>query len=114
MQPWWTDNYFGVWLGVAYAIAAVIIASACAWFIYRGERREIVRRTVMSATALGAAALVACLAAFATGQHFRVWYPLAMMGGASVLTLVPNLIALDWLYRRHDNRRLAAEELRRS
>lgn len=114
MQPWWTDNYFGVWLGVAHAGAVVVMAIACGWFIYRGERRETVRRILIGVTAFGAVALVTGLVALATAQHFRVWYPLLMMGGMSVLTLFPNLIALDWLYRRSDSRRLAAEEFRRS
>jgi hypothetical protein len=113
MTAWWTDNFFGVWLGVGHAAIVVVLASASAWFIYHGQRQQLVTRTIMAMTAFGAACLAASLLAVAQGQHFRVWYPLMMMGGISVLTCLPNLMALDWLYRRHDARRLAAEELRR-
>ncbi len=114
MTAWWTDNFFGVWLGVGHAIIVACLGMACAWFIYHGQKRQLVTRIVTGASAFGVLCLAACLLALLQGQPFRVWYPLAMMGGMSVLMWVPNLIALDWLYRRHDSRRLAAEELRRS
>ena len=97
-----------------HAIVAVILGSASGWFVYHGHRRELVTRTLTVMSAFGAVCLAACILAVMQGQHFRVWYPLAMMGGISVVTWLPNLMALDWLYRRHDARRLAAEELRRS
>lgn len=114
MAAWWTDNFFGVWLGVGHAIVAVILASASAWFVYHGQRRALVTRTLTVMSIFGAVCLAASILAVLQGQHFRVWYPLAMMGGISILTWLPNLMGLDWLYRRHDARRLAAEELRRS
>ena len=114
MTAWWTDTFFGVWLGIGHAIIVAGLAAVCAWFIYHGQRRRLVTRIIMATSAFGVFCLAACGIALLQGQPFSVWYPLAMMGGMSVIMSGPNLVALDWLYRRHDSRRLAAEELRRS
>ena len=113
-DPWWTDNMFGVWLGVGNAALVIVLALACAWLAYTGRRRTLVMRINIGAAAFGAACMALCALAVMQGQHFRVWYPLLMMGAVPLVMFGPNLIALNWIYRQRETRRLAAEELRRS
>lgn len=113
-QPWWTDNLFGVWLGVATTVVAVGLALTCAWFALRGERRVLAMRANIGVAVFGAACVALCGLALLQGQHFRVWYPLLMMGAMPLIMFGPNMIALNWIYRQRETRRLAAEELRRS
>lgn len=114
MTPWWTDTFFGVWLGLGHAAVAIGVAGWSAWLMWRGVGRTVVKRALLAMMSFGAVALVLGLFALLSGQPFRVWYPLTMMGGVSMAVWLPNLFAIEWFYRRGDARRLAAEELRRS
>ena len=103
-EGWWSDRTagrIGAVGGCVIALVAILV-----WILAsRGRARGFVNATLLTASALGFAAVIVGVVAAASGQPYGVYYPLLLMGG---ITATLSLIAFFRLRKQY-----AAAELRR-
>jgi hypothetical protein len=117
MEPWWTSVQAG-WIGGIggsvlglFGAALGTIGGICA---PRGKCKGLVHVLIMLPLVAGLAALIVGLAALGLGQPYHVWYPLLIFGIVGTAVMGGLLPVFRARYREADQRRLEAEELRRS
>ena len=117
MIPWWTDQqagFLGGILGSAVGILGGILGTVTGVCAPRGKCKPFVYALFAFMIGIGIIALIASLTALCLHQPYAVYYPLTLIGvlcptiGGGLVPVVRRT------YRQADNRRLEAEELRRS
>lgn len=116
MNPWWTENaaaWFGAIGGGAGGSLCGVLGMLIGILVPRGVGRRVIVPLCVLFAGLGAIALVASFVALLSGQPYHVWFPLLMTG--LVVTIVMSfMVALAIIgYRRVEERRMQAEDLRR-
>jgi MFS family permease len=117
MTPWWSaypGNLFGAYGGAALGILAGILGSLAGLLAPRGKAKSLIYTGFLSLAFIGLCALLAGLVALALKQPWHVWYPLVLCGGIITLVIPMQFPAIRNRYRQAEQRRLQAEELRRS
>ena len=116
MQPWWTDQQaavFGGIAGAAFGLFGGVLGTVAGVFAPRGKFRRTVCAMTGLLIAIGVGGLGTAAVALATGQPYRVWYPLVLFGGMGFVLGCVFTPLVRIRYREAENRRLEAEQLRR-
>ena len=117
MTPWWNaqdGNLIGAYGGASIGVLAGIIGTLAGSLAPRGKAKSLVFTAFLSLLFIGVCSLVAGLVALAIRQPWHVWYPLTLLGGIITIVVpiqIPNLRAR---YSQAEQRKLQAEELRRT
>ncbi|MEZ5979232.1 MAG: hypothetical protein R3F34_13545 [Planctomycetota bacterium] len=118
MDPWWTQTDAGLVGGGLGAFVGVVFGGIGGGIggplAARGRARGFVTGFFKLGVALGVLLLVGGIVALALGQPFHVWFWLAQPGLVLTFVMGALLPVVNRAYRQHEERRLAAEELRRS
>jgi len=116
MIDWWTveqATWIGAIGGSAIGVVGGTLGAAVGVLAPRGVGRRVVIPLMVTLTLGGGVALVAGIVALILGQPYHVYYPLLLGGGVTggvMGALIPTVRAA---YRRAEQNRLGAEELRR-
>lgn len=117
MEPWWTGEQ-AAWLGSIGGTAIGLLGAAvgtiggiCA---PRGKCKALVLSLLAIPAAIGVVSLLGGIVALAESQPYHVYYPLLTSGCVLTLVFGGLLPVFVSRYRQADQRRLEAEELRRS
>jgi hypothetical protein len=116
MTPWWSDTaaaWFGAIGGGGGGALCGLVGSVIGVLVPRGIGRRVIVPVCILMAGIGACALAAGVVAVAGGQPYHVFFPLlltgfivtAVMGGMSAMVIIA--------YRRIEERKMRAEELRR-
>ncbi len=114
-DPWWSQQamaWIGAGGGILGALAGVHGALA-GTLAPRGIGKVPVLAVHGLFLAVGIGSLGLGLVALVTGQPYRVWYPLLLIGLITTLVLGMLLPVVLMRYRQAEQRRLQAEQLRR-
>jgi hypothetical protein len=117
MIPLWTDQEAGLIGGIAGSVVGVLggvlgtVAGICA---PRGQCKAFVFGLAIVMIGAGIISLITGVAALLLEQPYGVYYPLLLMGIVCTVVLGSFMPVLRQRYREADNRRLDAEEFRRS
>ncbi len=118
MTEWWTNqdaaligaiggSFIGVFFGgIGGGIGGPLAA--------KGIGKPFVLGLYIVGIALGAVLSAGAIAALIDGQPYHVWYPLSLGGVLLLFVMTPLFFVLRLRYRQHEERKLAAEELRRA
>ena len=116
MDPWWTQEQAGLLGGlIGGGIVGGVFGGIGGPLAAKGLCKKLVVGFFYVGIAFGLALLAVGLYALFIGQPFHVWFWPVQAGGLLALVysiLLPTVILRA--YRAHDERRLAAEELRRA
>lgn len=117
MTEWWTAQDAGLIGGIGGAIIGVVFGGIGGGvggpLAALGKAKPLVLGIFYVGIALGVACLGVGVYAIAVGQPFHVWYA-PLLGGVLLCSIMgPLLFVVRARYREHEQRRLAAEELRR-
>lgn len=116
-EPWWAaDTARNISFTIAFGAAAIAAVSAgfAERFSSRGERKPLVRSLYAVEGVVGLVLLAAGLYALASGQPRYVWFATGFTGLMFAAVCLPMFFTVDSAYRKAEERRLAAELLRRS
>ncbi len=117
MNDWWTAQEAGLVGGIGGSVIGVVFGAIGGGIggplAAKGLAKPFVLGIFMLGIALGVACLGLGVAAVTLGQPYHVWYA-PLLGGLLLCGIMgPLLFVVRARYREHDQRRLAAEELRR-
>ncbi len=116
-MEWWSAAEAGLIGGLgggAVGVAGALIGVFGGLWAPRGLHKGLVLGSMIALTVFGAGALCAGLVAIAMKQPYHVWFPLTL-GGLILASVVGGLIPMiRTRYRHAEQRRLGAEEFRRS
>ncbi|MHC4824257.1 MAG: hypothetical protein ACYTEP_09590 [Planctomycetota bacterium] len=115
--PWFsteTSAMVGGFGGAAVGILGGCVGAAAGVLAPKGKGRGFVLGTMTSCAALGVLVLIAGIYALIVGQPYGVWYPLVLLG-ALLTGVIGGLIPMvRKRYAEAEQRRLDADDLRRS
>ncbi len=116
MTPWWSETaaaWFGGIGGGGGGSLCGVLGMLIGILAPRGIGRRVMIPLCVLCVGAGGIALVASLVALFSGQPYHVWFPLLLTG--LVVTIVMSfMVALAVAcYRRIDERKMQAEDLRR-
>ncbi len=117
MNPWWTDQQAGLIGGIGGSVLGILggifgsLAGICA---PQGKFRGLVFGLAYFMIASGITLLLTGIVALAMGQPYGVYYPLLLIGLLASGLMGGLLPVIRKRYQEADNRRLDAEEFRRS
>jgi hypothetical protein len=117
MTPWWTDQQAGLFGGIGGGVGGLLggvfgtLAGICA---PRGKCKGLVVGLAVFMIGTGISSLIVGVIALSLQQPYGVYYPLLLIGIACTMVFGMGLPVVLQRYREADNRRLEAEELRRS
>ncbi|QVL34539.1 hypothetical protein KIH39_11710 [Telmatocola sphagniphila] len=116
MMAWWTDQdagWIGAIAGSSIGILGGLLGGLAGTFAPKGKYKSLVLSIAFSIALFGVISFGAGIYAFTQSQPFFVCYPLLLLGlvCCSVIALIP---VINKRYREAENRRLEAEEFRRS
>ena len=117
MTPWWTEGqagWIGGSLGSFFGILGGVFGTVCGICAPRGKCKALVYGISVFMIAAGVAALIAGIVALLLGQPYVVWYPLVLVGIICTAVVGGLTPVIRRRYREAEQRRLEAEELRRS
>ncbi len=117
MTPWWTDPQAGLVGGIAGSVLGLlggVWGTLVGFGAPRGRFKPFVFGLSMFLIGTGVLCLIAGVVAVIMGQPFFVYYPLGLIGLISTATIGGQLPMVRRRYQEADNRRLDAEEFRRS
>jgi hypothetical protein len=110
MNPWFPEQYawiFGTAIGMGGGIFGMLLGT----FGPAGKAKGLVFGYYWVLLLTSAAMLVACAVAWLTGQPYGVWYGLGLAGLIGTLVLGLNYKTVTNVYRRAEERKLAAQNL---
>jgi len=118
MEPWWDASFSNTLGGIVGSTIGVVFGAIGGGvggpLAGRGQAKTFVLGMFWSGTAVGVALVLATVVAALLGQPFHVWQWMLICG---VVLASVNAVVLPQLHRAYrvaEERRLAAEELRRS
>lgn len=117
-MEWWTPQQAGVLGailggGLCGVMLGAIGGGVCGPLAGKGIAKRFVMGYLGFIGLLGLAMLGGGVVAVTLGQPYHVWYPLVLPGVLCTVLVGVMRFSLGKAYRRHDERRLAAEEIRR-
>ena len=114
---WWSQQDAGLIFGIA-GVAVGVLGTVFGFVVGIFGRRGKLKRFAFALVALGlfagASSLTLGLVALWLGQPYHVYYGLLLMGGILLVVLGSNLPVVIRVYRSAEQRKLKAEEFRRS
>lgn len=118
-MDWWTPEQAGMIGGYGGAIFGGVLLGAigggvCGPLAGTGKARSFVIGYATIMGVISAIILAAGAWSIIDGQPWHVWFPLIQMGGMGVFFGFGGRIMFGKIYRKHEQRTLAAEEFRRS
>lgn len=117
MTPWWTDGQaglFGAIAGGGLGVLGGVLGIVCGICAPRGKCKALVHGLAVFMLGAGVVSLIAGVIALALRQPYGVWYPLLLIGFICTCVVGGLIPVIRRAYRLADQRRLEAEELRRS
>lgn len=116
MTPWWDESATTIVIVVGAGLGATagILGAASGTLAPRGIGRGPVVTLHSLYVLTGLVSLAAGIVAVVSGQPYRVYYPLLLIGFILSVVMTPLLPILLIRYRQAEHRRLEAEEIRRS
>ncbi len=118
MNEWWTAQEAGLIGGVGGAVIGVVFGGVGGGLGGPLAAKGMAKAFVLGMYYVGIVIGVVCLGigvyAVSIGQPYHVWYPPLLGGLLLCAIMTPLLFVIRTKYREHDQRRLAAEELRRA
>lgn len=117
-MEWWTNQQAGLvggllGAGVGGILLGAIGGGVCGPLAGKGIGKSFVIAYAWFVAVLGVVILAAGIYALAVGQPFHVWFWLFHPGMLATLLGIGGVFLFRKIYARHEQRRLAAEELRR-
>ena len=115
-MAWWTETtgaMIGAYGGAGAGVLGGLYGGICGPLAGKGIGRPVILPLHMTILAAGIASLLTGIVAVASGQPYHVWYPLVLLGGVMTSVMTPLLFVVRKAYAQAENRRLAAEEIRR-
>ena len=117
-EAWWTDRqagiYFGAIGGTALGCWGAAFGVSAGLLIPRGKGKIAVRILMYPMVAVALATIGVGIFALTKDQPRAVWYPLFLVGGILVFQLAWMIPVMETVLKRYEQKRLEAEELRRS
>ncbi|MEZ6242418.1 MAG: hypothetical protein R3B57_05185 [Phycisphaerales bacterium] len=117
MTEWWTAQEAGLIGGIGGAAIGVIFGGIGGGvggpLAAMGKAKTLVLAIFALGIALGVACLGVGVVALSLGQPSHVWYVPLLAGVLLCSIMGPLFFAVRQRYRQHEQRKLAAEELRR-
>ena len=118
-MEWWTPEqagFMGAILGGGFGgvMLGGIGGGVCGTLAGKGLARGFVVNYLRTMGAIGVILLLAGIVGASIGQPYHVWYPLVLPGGLASFLVIVILKNIVVHYDKHEKRRLAAEEMRRS
>ena len=117
MTEWWdaqTAGLVGGILGGGLGALAGIFGALAGTLAPRGIARTFVIGTHVTILGVGVALLLAGVYALLVGQPYHVFFPLLLPGFVICAVMGPLLPVVGSRYRQAEQRRIEAEEIRRS
>jgi ABC-type transport system involved in cytochrome c biogenesis permease subunit len=117
MIPWWTDQEAGLFGGIAGSVVGIlggVLGTVAGILAPRGRGKSFVYGLSIFMFCAGILSLIVGVVALSQGQPYGVYYPLLLMGFIGTLALGTVFPVIRKRYQEADNRRLEAEEFRRS
>jgi hypothetical protein len=117
MTEWWdqqTAALVGGLLGAGLGTIAGLYGALAGTLCSRGAARTLVIATHVTILLGGAVVLVAGVIAIILGQPYHVFFPLLLPGVVICAVMGPLLPVINTRYRQAEQRRIEAEEIRRS
>ncbi|MFQ5506159.1 MAG: hypothetical protein ACE5F1_15405 [Planctomycetota bacterium] len=118
VEPWFDPNRFGAWYGsVAGGGGGVIggtLGALGGWLAPKGKGRSFVIGGMFCMLVFGLANLAFGITALVLGQPYGIWYG-GLLCGVIFTAVTASLIpVMNKRYRQAEQRRMEAEDLRRS
>ena len=117
MEPWWNAEYsslIGPMTGAAGGLIGGLSGGLGGYLASRGKAKRLIVGLYAVLAGAGLLALLVGLYAAVSGQPWPIWFVLVLPGAIFTAVYPPCLYALLRAYKLAEERRLAAEELRRS
>ena len=113
-EPVWKFGaYFGGFGGAAVGVIGGLLG-ICSYFVQQGKHRRLVVGGYATMISLGVVSLAIGIFAWATGQPYGIWYPLAMLGFVSCAVFGGLFPVILGRYRAAEQRKIDAQGLRGS
>lgn len=115
--PWFSTETSALVGGIGGAAVGVLggcLGAAAGVLAPKGKGRGFVLGTMMACAVLGVCLLIAGIFAVSTGQPYGVWYPLVLLGAIMTGVLGGLIPVVRKRYAEAEQRRLDADDLRRS
>ncbi len=116
-EPWWSADLgpiIGASSGIFGGLSGAASGAIASFFAARGRRRALVTGLFGVQALAGWIFFAIGVFAWASGQPFHVWFPLGFGGFMFAIVYTPLIFTVTQIYRQAEDRRLAAELLRRS
>ncbi|MEM9658520.1 MAG: hypothetical protein AAF961_09175 [Planctomycetota bacterium] len=111
-EPVWKFGaYFGAFGGSAVGLAGAVLGS-CSYFVRQGKGRRWIVGAYATMIGVGLLALATGIYAWASGQPYGIWYPLAMLGLVSCGVFGGLFPVILRQYREAEERKVSAQGLR--
>lgn len=117
MSEWWTIESCGMIFGIIGAACGVlggVYGSVVGLLVPRGRGKPVVYGVFGLLVALALAGLALGVSARMMGQPQHVWMWPALLGATMLMATLPSGFLIPSWYRKAEQRRLEAGELRRS
>lgn len=116
-MEWWSSNAAGLIGGIGGSVIGIcgaLIGVFGSRWAPAGKHKGLILGAMMSFVAIGAVLLLAGVVGVLSGQPYHVWYPLVLSGLMLTVVMGCLLPVMRLRYRQAEQRRLGAEEFRRS
>ena len=117
MNEWWSEQAAGLIFGIAGSVGGVLgglLGAAAGALIPQGRGKPLVYGLFGTLVILAIASVALGLWALVGGQPRHVWMPPLLVGGVTLVSILPSGLCLPRWYRQAEQRRLEAGEFRRS
>ena len=110
-DPWFNPNLLGGIVGSAIGVLGGVWGGLAGALAPRGRAKVLVLGYAWALLLASALLLATGLAALLCGQPYGVWYGLGLSGLIGLAVLAPNLYVVRGVYRKAEERKLAAHDL---
>ena len=117
MIEWWTAQEAGLYGGIAGAAVGLLgglVGTLLGVLGPRGVGRRLVLGLMVAMVAAGVVSMIAGILAILRDQPYHVYYPLLLCGVIDATVMGGLLPVARGVYRRAEQNRISAEELRRA
>ena len=118
MNEWWTAQEAGLIGGLGGGVGigglGAILGVCMGVFASKGKFKALTLAIALLLAAIGLCSLVVGIAAVASSQPYHVWYPMVLIGFLGTFFGVGGFFMARFVYAQAEQRRIDAEQLRRS